>query len=205
MAAQTVHYMNGNSKTLTHSLLANLFKGNAAISLLPYTSSGVVWNDLSFSGADQIYTLRDSFQISQEDPTEDNIQIDQLDEVIDTATTPGAWNFSGNLPTVAQAILEVFYKKAKAIASVTPLIGQKGTTYSGESFFASPQEVYATILVESGASDQALAFAKVKLIAALSKDDASTPAYVRLTGTILANDESTGLEGDWAQVVKFTT
>lgn len=198
MAAST--FMNGSSKTLTHSLLANLFKGNAAISLLPYTSAGVAsFGALDFGGADQIYTIKDSFQISQADPTSTEIKIDQKDETIDTVTEKGEWTISGNVPTIAQEILEVFYTKSNT--TVSGVEGQDGTTsYSGEAFFSEPKEVYATMMVESSSLHRALIFAKVKMIAGVSMDDSSNPAYLKLTMTILANDESTGLVGDWCSL-----
>lgn len=197
--AQTVTFMKGASKTLSHALLAKLFKGNAAISLLPYKTSGVTWNGLSFSGADQIYTIRDSFQISQADGSTSEIKIDQMDETIDTVTEKGEWTFNGNIPTIAKEILEVFYTAGKTISQSNAVVGQDGTTqYQGESFFAEPKEVYATMLVENAAKNLAIAFAKVKMTVGLSKDDASNPAYLSLQGTILSNDEATGQEGDWA-------
>lgn len=199
MAAQSVTFMNGSAKTLSHSLLSNLFKGNAAISLLPYNSNGVTWAGLSFSGADQIYTIKDSFQISQADTSTSEIKIDQMDETIDTTTEKGEWTFSGNIPTIASAILEVFYN-AGVTVSTNAVVGQAGTSYTGKAFFSEPKEVYATMLVENASKSMAIAFAKVKMTVGLSKDDASNPAYLKLAGSILANDESTGLQGDWASL-----
>lgn len=191
-------FMNGTSKTLTHNLLANLFKGSAAISLLPYTSAGVAsFSALDFGGADQIYTIKDSFQISQADPTSTEIKIDQMDETIDTVTESGEWTIAGNIPTIASAILEVFFTKSST--AVTGLEGQDGSTsYDGTAFFTQPKEVYATMLVESSSLKRAMVFAKVKMTVGVSMDDSSNPAYLKLSATILANDAS-GV-GDWASL-----
>lgn len=258
--------MNGSAKSLTHEMLAKLFKGNASISLLPYTSAGVTWAGLSFEDADQIFTLRDSFQISQADPSVTEIQIDQMDEVIDTDTQNGEWTMAGNVPSLAQEVLEVFFKgaayvgnkavvtentaqsstsikikKGSGITGATSLtdgdatftvtaintsadaydtitvsstskalkagdilykasdvlVGQNGKKYAGRAFFATPKDVYATILVENLAETYSLAFAKVKMTAGISKDDATNPGYLKLSISILANDEPTGTQGDF--------
>ena len=70
MAAQAVRFFTGSSKTWAKTLLATLFKGQSHWSLMPYDSTnGVSWADLSFSGADEFFTLKDSFQLSKADPT----------------------------------------------------------------------------------------------------------------------------------------
>lgn len=265
-------FMNGGSKkSLTHEMLANLFKGCSAISLLPYSPTGVAWAGLDFGDADQIYTLKDSFQISQSDPTVTEIQIDQMSETIDSDTEKGDWTFTGNIPSLAAEILEVFYqsgafvgnrvvayentarsqtslkiKKGSGISGATTLtngtitltvsainknnadydvltvsstsadikkgdtfykdadviIGQDGSKYAGRAFFSTSKEIYATMLVENEAKTSAIAFAKVKMTVGMSKDDATNPAYLKMTGTILANDESTGQQGDWVSALK---
>lgn len=194
MAASS--FMNGNSKTLAHSILAKLFKGNSYISLLPYATTGsnigVTWASLDFGGADELFTLQDTFAIPQDDPTKTEIKIDQFQETIDTEEEPGAWNFNGTIPANCIEVLEVFYQKilgsSSALVSVT---GQDGTTtYSGETFGMTPLSVYATILVESEDKKESIAFAKVKLTAKMDRDTDSGLMTVALSGTILANDKA---------------
>lgn len=195
-------FMNGgNSATLTHELLSKLFKGVASISILPYEATGVTWDGLDFGGADQIFTLKDTFTISQDDPTTTNIQIDQKDENIDTTVEQGDWTISGNIPTIAEEILSIFYDEG-ALVSSTGIKGQTGTAYKGKAFFANPREVYATWLVENAKQDMAVAFARVKMTVGLAQDDTSNPAYLKLNATILANTEATGAQGDWAVIKK---
>ncbi len=209
MALQTVTFF-GQDKTLSQDLLNKLFKGVAHISLLPYDKAsapnaggpnegGIKWEGLSFRGADEIFTIRDSFQIAQADASEENINVDQFDTPIDSTTTPGDWTFSGNIPSVAAQLCDIFYKKGKAVAKgeATGIVGQEGTQYAGQAYFGSPVEVYAVMLVENTEMNLALAFARVKITVGMSKDDSSS-AYLKMSGRILANTEKSGKEGDWA-------
>lgn len=211
MAVQTVKFFTGQTKTLTKALLDNLFKGVAHISLMPFEAvkqtagsqaGGIMWKGLSFSGADEIFTIKDSFQISQADATEEDINVDQFDSAIDSTTTPGEWTFAGNIPSIAADLCKVFYQNGVAITKGTAgdgVTGQQGTEYAGQAYFASPKEVYATMLVENRASSMAIAFARVKITVGLSKDDAGT-AYLKMSGKILANPEASNTQGDWAVV-----
>lgn len=211
MAAQTVKFFTGDTKTLTKALLENLFKGVAHISIMPFETvkqsegaqaGGIKWQGLSFNGADEIFTIKDSFQISQADATEEDINVDQFDSAIDSTTTPGEWTFSGNIPSIAADLCKVFYENGVSISKATAgngIIGQQNVEYAGASYFASPKEVYATMLVENRASSMAIAFARVKMVVGLSKDDAGT-AYLKLSGKILANPEASNTQGDWAVV-----
>lgn len=212
MATQTVKYFEGTSKTLTKALLNDLFKGVAHISIMPFdavkqssgdNAGGIKWDGLNFAGADEIYTIKDSFQITQGDPSTENIEVDQFDTAIDTTTTPGEWNFQGNIPSIAAELCNVFYKKGVVISGTDGINGQgAGSAYAGQAYFAEPKEVIATMLVENRAASMAIAFARVKITVGLSKDDASNPAYLKMAGTILANPEASGLQGDWAVLKK---
>ena len=211
--AQTVQFFNGSNKSLTKALLTDLFKGVAHISLMPFDSvkqatgvnaGGILWKGLSFRGADEIFTIKDSFQITQADPTTEEINVDQFDTAIDTEVTAGEWTFAGNIPSVAIAACDVFYKKGVAINAATQnegVLGQEASPnaveYDGQAYFAEPKEVMATMLVENRGTNLALAFARVKITVGLSKDD-SGAAYLKMSGTILNNPEASGQQGDWA-------
>ena len=148
MAAQTVHFMNGVSKSLAQSLLTKLFKGQSKFSILPFATTkqasgdnegGIVWAGLSFSGADEIFTIKDSFTMTKADDTKEKIQIDQnngstIDEQI---TERGEWTFEGNIPVIAAEYCSIFYDEGAAIAhsgSDTGVVGQGGTEYVGQAF-----------------------------------------------------------------------
>lgn len=199
MAAQAVRFFTGSTKTWTKALLATLFKGQSHFSLLPYdTANGVTWANLSFSGADEFFTLKDSFQLSQADPTNTEIKIDQMDETIDTTTEKGEWTFTGNIPVAAIAYCDIFFEKGASVTSGGEIVGQDGTKYTAQAYFSEPKEVYATVLVENQAVNRGLAFARVKMTVGVSNDDSTNPLYLKVSGTILTNTEASGAQGDWA-------
>ena len=181
--------------TLTHAMLNDLHIGNASLSLLPYSSAGVdITSGLDFSGADQIYTLEGTFNLTSDDPTSNDIRIDQHQEVIDTQIEKGGnWQMTGNIPSVAAELLEYFYDAGATIAagtvsSPTGVKGAEGTFYTGKGFMASPNEVEVTILAESESKNTAILFPHVKLIVSKpKKDDNTNPAYLSFLGYILPN------------------
>lgn len=185
---------------LSQSMVDDLQKGIAALSLLPYTEKGVTFSNLDFTNADQIFTLKDSFSITPSDPTSEEIKIDQMGLTIDTVVESGEYKMAGQIPSVAVDLLDYFMTKAN---DVTGIIGQDGkVNYAGASFYASPREVLCTVLVESASKKTAIVFAKVKfVIPGVTVENASTPAYLAFNADILANAMAN--QGDFA-VLKST-
>ena len=182
--------------TLTNEvLLADLHKGMASLTLLPYDSTnGATFSNMDFSDGDVIITLKDTFSITPSAPTTEEIKIDQKDQTIDTTTETGEYKMAGQIPSVAVELLDYFMSSA---AAVTTLTGQEGTTYSGKSYFTSTREVEAAVLVESASKKSAIAFARVKfVIPGVTVENSSTPTYLAFDADILAN-AATG-EGDFA-------
>lgn len=180
--------------TLTKAMIDDLHKGMASLSLLEYAEGGVTFSNLDFTGADQIFTLKDSFSITPSDPTSEEIKIDQKDQTIDTTTETGEYKMAGQIPSVATEVLDFFMNKA---ATVTGIKGQDGDTYSGSSYYIEPKEVICSVLVESASKKTAIVFAKVKFVVpGVTLENASTPAYVAFNADVLAN-AATG-QGDFA-------
>lgn len=180
--------------TLTSSMIDDLHKGMAAISLKAYTDNGVTFSNLDFSGADQIFTLKDSFSITPSDPTSEEVKIDQGDKTIDTTVTTGEYKMAGQIPSVAVEVLDFFMEKA---TDVTGVKGQDGETYTGSSYSIEPKEVICSVLVESASKKTAIAFAKVKfVVSGVTVENAATPAYVSFNADILAN--AMAGQGDFA-------
>ena len=183
------------SATLTHAMLDDLHIGNASLSLLAYNPSGVdITNGLDFSQADQIFTLEGTFNLESDDPSSTDIKIDQHQEVIDTSIDKGGnWRMTGNIPSVAKALLEYFFTEGATIAAGTAsspkgVTGAEGTFYTGEGFMATPETVEVTILAESESKNTAILFPHVKLIVSKpKKDDNDNPAYLSFVGFILPN------------------
>lgn len=172
------------AKTLTRQLLNDLHKGNSSIALLPVKNGEVDFSALDFTEADLIFSLKDSFQISQEDPEVTEIKIDQGDETIDTDTDAGSVNISANYPSNAEEAFAFFYEEATTTATVTAPDGKK---YKGKGFFNTPKEVECSLLAQSQSKKTAIVFARVKLTVSMKQDDASNPLYLALTGKVLTN------------------
>ena len=180
--------------TLTKAMIDDLHKGMASLSLLSYPEGGVTFSNLDFSGADQIFTLKDSFSITPSDPTSEEIKIDQKDQTIDTTTETGEYKMAGQIPSVATEVLDFFMNKAKAVTGVK---GQDGDSYNGASYYIEPKEVIVSVLVESAFKKTAIVFGKVKFVVpGVTMENASTPAYLAFNADVLANAKSG--EGDFA-------
>ena len=178
--------------TLTHAMLDDLHIGNACISLKAYTSGGVdITQSVSFAAEDKIYTLEGSFNLECDDPSSTDIRIDQHQEVIDVQFDKGGnWRMTGNIPSVAQALLEYFFSEGQATGTIT---GGESSTYTGKGFMATPEIVEVTVLVESESKNTAILFPHVKMIVSKpKKDDNSNPAYLSFTGFILPNPFTKG-------------
>ena len=203
--------------TLTHAMLDDLHIGNACLSLLPYSASGVdITSGLDFSAADQIYTLEGTFNLECDDASSSDIKIDQHQEVIDVQIDKGGnWRMTGNIPSVASALLSYFFTEGAAIAAGTSSnkTGVKGHTdgtsytyYTGQGFLATPETIEVTVLAESESKNTAILFPHVKMIVSKpKKDDNANPAYLTFTGFVLPNPytKTNALVGDFA-VLKAT-
>lgn len=174
--------------TLTKAMLDDLHKGNAAISILPYTSGGVNLAGLDFTGADQIFTVQDSFTLSPEDGDTTDFKVDQYDETIDFDFDEGSWTINGNIPSIATAVLDYFFEAGETISGDgSTVTGQEGTVYSGKGYNAAKM-VEASVLVESKSKKTAIVIGHVKIVVnPPAIDDHSTPAYLGFVGYVLAN------------------
>ena len=196
--------------TLTHAMLDDLHIGNAALSLKAYPSGGVDITDPSatdFSSADQIFTLEGTFNLTADDPTSNDIRIDQHQEVINTQLEKGGnWQMTGNIPSIATAVLDYFFTAKATIAagsasSPTAVKGAEGTSYTGKGYLATPNEVEVSVLIESESKNTAILCPHVKMIVSKpKKDDNTNPAYLSFIGYILPNpkQKSSDYVGDFA-------
>lgn len=173
--------------TLNKTMLEDLHKGSASISIIPYTAGGVNFASLSFAEADQIFTLAGSFTLSPEDAETNPIGIDQLDETIDFDMNEGNWQVNGNIPSIAEAVLSYFYEKGEAIAKGSEVIGPDNIKYIGQSY-GKAKFVEVSMLLVSESKKTAIALAHVKLaVNPPAIDDMDTPAYLKMTGYVLVN------------------
>jgi hypothetical protein len=189
-------------------MLADLHSGNAAISILPYdATNGTIFvagngqTAVDFKAADQLFTLKDSLQLTSDDPSSTDVKIDQLDQVIDSIFEDGGnWRVTGNVPTNATAVFDYFFNAGQSIA--TAINGQtlddgKHQTYTGKSYLNTKKSVEVAMLLESESRNTAIAFAHVKLqVNYPAKDDDTNPSYLTFTGAILPNKATA--QGDFA-------
>lgn len=189
-------------------MLADLHSGNAAVSILPYdAANGTIFvagqgqTAVDFSTADQLFTLKDSLQLTSDDPSTSDVKIDQFDQTIDTTFEDGGnWRVLGNVPSVAKAIFDYFFEAGQAI-STAALNGQTvdgyHQTYKGASYINSKKSVEVAMLLESESRNTAIALAHVRLMVNNpAKDDDTNPSYLRFTGAVLPNKASG--QGDFA-------
>ena len=192
--------MAANTPTLTQAMLDDLHIGNASLSLLAYNPALTTLSGLDFSNADQIFTLEGSFNLNADDPSGTDIRIDQHKQVIDTDIEKGGnWRMTGNIPSIAQELLEYFFTDCPAVTGVKGADGT--TTYAGKAFLSTPEVIECSILAESESKNTAILFPHVKLVVSpVKKDDNTNPAYLSFVGFILPNamKNEGALVGDFA-------
>jgi hypothetical protein len=178
---------------LTKELLKPLHKGNAAIALLPTENGVVSFSTLDFSAADLIYSIKGTFQITQDDPEVTELKIDQGDAVIDSTTESGAITITASYPTLAEDAFAYFYKEAQTVTGVKGI--SSGKTYSGKSFFNTPKQIECSLMALSQDETTAIAFARVQFTVVMRQDNEDQPFYLSVTGKVLTNLKAD--EGDF--------
>lgn len=188
---------------LTRELLKPLHKGNAAIALKPVTGGSVVFSTLDFSDADLLYSIKGTFNISQDDPEVSELKIDQGDAVIDTTTEAGAITITGSYPTIAEDAFAYFYKEGIEVTAMKgPGTGAAGAsvTYAGTSFFNTPKQIEASLMAQSQDESTAIVFARVQMTVVMKQDNEDQPFYLSVTGKVLTNLKEG--EGDFVVLKK---
>lgn len=175
---------------LTRDMLSPLHKGNAAIALKSITGGSVDFSSLDFSDADLLYSIKGTFQITQDDPEVSELKIDQGDAVIDTTTEAGAITIVGSYPTIHEDAFAYFYKEGITVTGMKgPSTGAGGTsaTYNGKSFFNTPKQIECALMAQSQDESTAIAFARVQLTVVMRQDNEDQPFYLAVTGKVLTN------------------
>ena len=182
--------------TLKKEMLEDLHKGMTALTLKAYPDGGVAFEGLTFENEDQIFTIKDSFNLTPSDPTPEEIKIDQNDETIDSTTEAGEYTMSGQIPSVATEVLDYFMNSVKSVEGIKGYDGK--TTYAGKTYDNGNKEVIASVMIESASKKTAIVFARVKfVVSGVAIENASGLAYVPFTATILGNTK----EGEGAFAV----
>lgn len=172
--------------TLTKSMLDDLHKGVASIRLVAQNND---ITSVDFSTADEIFTLKDSFSVNQDEPTVNEIKIDQGDKTILTDTDSGAFNISGDIPTAAKEVFDYFFatNSGQAATLVDVKVDSSTADYEGYGYSTAPKLTNATVLVTSESGQSCIAFVNVQFVVNVVNDDMNNPLRVHFIGTVLGN------------------
>ena len=172
---------------LTKAMLEDLHKGSAAISLIPYKVGGVKFTSMTFKDADQIFTLSGSLTLTNDGVNVTPTTIDQNEETIDFDMDEGDWKLTGNIPSMATAVLSYFFEEGEEITTGSEVIGPDDTKYVGKGYNKA-KFVEVSMLLTSESKKTAIGLARVKLaVTPPSIDDMDNPAYLQMTGYVLVN------------------
>lgn len=173
--------------TLTNAMKDDLATGNAKILLATYASGGLT--DSTFTGADEIYTMKDSFKITEGDPTSTMIELDQNGgEKIGQVVVSGETTVEATIPFTAVELFDYFYKKSttSAISLTTGIVSGSTTYKTGTNYsFANKKVVKVKMFVESNSGNTAIVLHNVDLMVTLIQDNVNTtPLGLKLMGKV---------------------
>ena len=179
--------------TLDKNMKDDLATGNAKILLAIYAAGGLT--DTTFTGADEIYTTKDSFKITESDPTSTMIELDQNGgEKVGQVVVSGETNIEATIPFTAVELFDYFYKKAttSAISLTTGIVSgstayKTGTNYS----FADKKVVKVKMFIESNSGNTAIVLHNVDLMVTLIQDTVNTtPLGLKLMGKVFEDGDN---------------
>jgi len=178
--------------TLTSAMKADLATGNAKILLAKYVAGGLV--DATFTDADELFTTKDSFKITEGDPASTMIELDQRGgEKVGQVVTAGESTIEAMIPFSATALFDYFYNKAtSATTTLTTGIVSGGKTYkTGTNYSFDKKIIKVKMFVESNSKNNAIVLQNVDLMATLVQDNVNTtPLGLKLVGKIFEDGDN---------------
>lgn len=190
--------------TLTNAMKDDLATGNAKLLLATYASGGLT--DSTFTGADEIYTSKDSFKITEGDPTSTMIELDQNGgEKVGQVVVSGETSVEATIPFTAVELFDYFYKKAttSAVTLTTGIVSGATTYKTGTNYsFANKKVVKVKMFVESNSGNTAIVLHNVDLMVTLIQDNVNTtPLGLKLSGKVFED----GANGAFARLTGTPT
>ena len=179
--------------TLDKNIKDDLATGNAKILLATYAAGAL--SETTFTDADEIYTTKDSFKITEGDPTSTMIELDQNGgEKVGQVVVSGETTIEATIPFTAVELFDYFYKKAttSAISLTTGIVSgstayKTGTNYS----FADKKVVKVKMFVESNSGNTAIVLHNVDLMVTLIQDTVNTtPLGLKLMGKVFEDGDN---------------
>lgn len=131
----------------------------------------------------------DTLTLSMGEPTLNRVKVHGLQSDWAVTTTPGEFEFSCTIPSVAKELITYFFGEANDIKNNQGQAGAvvNGVNYTGFSFSAkNVSRDFGLILVNEG-EDKAVLFKKMTVTPSLAFENGSTtPIGINLTGTMVA-------------------
>lgn len=126
----------------------------------------------------------DTLTLSMGEPTLNRVKVHGLQSDWAVTTSPGEFEFSCTIPSVAKELITYFFGEANDIEGEATVDGKK---YTGFSFSAkNVSRDFGLILINEG-EDKAVLFKKMTVTPSLSFENGSTtPIGINLTGTMVA-------------------
>ncbi len=177
--------------TLTESVLQDVMTGIAKIKLVPVGKIIAT----TFDEADEIFTVKDSVNVSQTAPTKNEVKIDQRETAIAVTYESGEFTITGQIPSMAEPLLKYFYNTtATAPIAITGYNAGVGVKLDRKS-------VKAMLYIEAQ-SGQALIITNCEFVTNIMWDSTSTTP-LRLEFTATALTALGGDNGEEAEVIFY--
>lgn len=177
--------------TLTKSVLSDVMTGIASIKLAPVGKITTT----TFDATDEIFTIRDSVNVSQTTPTKNEIKIDQAETAIAVTYESGEFTITGQIPSAAKPLLDYFYETTTtapvAITDHDTGVGVKLT-----------QKTVRAMMYIKAQSGPALVITNAEFVTNIMWDSTSTnPLRLEFTATALT--AVGGENGEEAEVIFY--
>lgn len=174
---------------ITHQMVVSTGIAKVSVAPVGIITASTVWTEL-------FYTLRDSVDITQAEPTKTEINVDQKQAAIAVTYEPGDFTVGFDIPDTAKEILEYFYNTS------TPTYAPSGMTAIGVSL--DNKITQSMIKFDFESTGQSFIITNGELVPNISGATLSTnPLAIHITAT--AKAASGGTTAESAEVIFYNT
>lgn len=183
--------------TLTAAMKADLGKGNGRVLIIPTTDT---LTDTSFDNADELFTTNGTLAVSEGEPTQTEIKLDQnggetLTNMYETTKT----TIKGTVPFISTALYDYFYIQLatgdKPISGTSIKI--KGKTFQVAGCYTLEKKITkVSMYLESQSGETAVIYHNCEMFAVMDEKTVNTAlASFNFTATPIAGGKFTILKG----------
>lgn len=168
-------------------MLDDLQKGNACIKIIDQVGDPALAN---FANANQLFTVKDTFQVLQAQGTVNPIKISQGDKTIFTDVESGDFTIVGDIPTSDTNVFDKFYTTNSGAAAVDTdfkIFNNETADYSGKGYSVSQKTTPLTVAIVSASRSHALVLMNVQFVVNYANDDEGNVQRIQFIGTVLGN------------------